>query len=102
MLGQRLDDAGAEARLGVRILGCRFGVAHGRVSRPPTGNDADLAFRWRGKACFSELMTSSVTIRPRLTEASAFIWLSSTLTFSVSWSWSLIIEAPMLAHRSVK
>ena len=42
--------------------------------------DQDLAFAIAGKACLSALITSSVTISPRLTEMSASTLLASAVT----------------------
>jgi len=47
-------------------------------------------------------MTSSVTIKPRLTETSALVTLLSTLTSRDNRLWSRIIDAPMLLHSAVK
>ena len=55
-----------------------------------------------GKAYFKALITSSVTMRPRLTATSLVATPASAFTVRVTFSRSWIIEAPMLSHRSVK
>src|SRR6185437_15954775 len=57
---------------------------------------------WSGKACLMALITSSVTIRPMLTDTSEFVAVSSTLVSRISRRGSSIMEAEMLRHRSAK
>lgn len=58
--------------------------------------------RSSGKACLRALITSSVMMRPRLTEVRAATMPPSPVTLREILSGSAIMEAAMLSHREMK